>query len=272
MENNDTIIKIEELSTTYDNNPVLNDISFECKKNECVAIIGKSGCGKTTFLRSLNLLVVPEKGKIHIDDVSIDSAEMRSKIKLTRRVKTFDEAIMHNIELRETAFAVRKRVGFLAQSLDLFPHKTIRDNIAAAPQIVLNMPKTEADELAMKMLEKVSMPQKYAEFYPHQLSGGQKQRVAIARSLAMNPKIMLYDEPTSALDTSLIGEIADLMIQLKNEGQTQLVVTHSMQLIGMIATRVVKIEDGRIAFDTSPNEFFEQLHKERGHAVNAIFD
>lgn len=253
----DTIINIRNIHKQFGTNSVLKGISLDIPTGTCISVIGRSGCGKTTLLRCLNLLEMPNMGSLSIDGIQIDASVLRSKIRKSKKEKSFDEEIRHNTELRETAFEIRKRVGFLSQTLDLFPHKKILENIAVTPRILRNMPKSSADDLAMQMLEKVDMGN-FADRYPHQLSGGQKQRVAMARSLAMNPKIMLYDEPTSALDPSLISEIAELMQNLKSEGMTQLVVTHSMYLAKSVSDTILHIEAGQVMRHCEPEDFFSK--------------
>ncbi len=251
----DTIIKLKNINKNYAEHSVLKNINLEIRQGESISVIGKSGCGKTSLLRCLNLLEIPNSGTITIDGIEVDALFFRNLCQQTKPKKAFEDVIVHNQEFRDLAFEIRKRIGFLSQSLDLFPHKTILDNISIAPRIIRNMNKDEATELSISLLKKVGMIN-FTDRYPHQLSGGQKQRVAIARSLAMNPKVMLYDEPTSALDPSLITEIAELMLELKSEGMTQIVVTHSMYLAKAISDRILHLDAGKIVADCPPDSYF----------------
>lgn len=251
----DTIIKLKNINKNYAEHTVLKNINLEIRQGESISVIGKSGCGKTSLLRCLNLLEIPNSGTMVIDGIKVDALYFRNSCQQSKPKKAFEDVISHNQEFRDLAFEIRKRVGFLSQSLDLFPHKTILDNISLSPIIIRNMPKEAASELSISLLNKVGMSN-FTDRYPHQLSGGQKQRVAIARSLAMNPKVMLYDEPTSALDPSLISEIAELMLELKSEGMTQVVVTHSMYLAKAISDRILHLDAGSIVADSHPDLYF----------------
>ena len=243
----ENIIELTGIRKQYDNNLILNDLDFYAKKSEIVSIIGPSGSGKTTFLRCLNLLVLPGSGKMQIENVSIDfdKISVPSKIKNGNK-KRIDEANVNNKELRTATENLRKKIGFLSQYYDLFLHKTIRQGIAIAPRVVLNYSKADADKLTFEMLDKVSISHELADRYPHQISGGQRQRAAIARALAMKPDIMLYDEPTSAIDPSLIQDIADMMRQLKQEGMTQIIVTHSMKLARSVSDRILEMQNCKL--------------------------
>ncbi|MCI7107677.1 MAG: amino acid ABC transporter ATP-binding protein [Lachnospiraceae bacterium] len=210
---------------------VLNGITTEICEGEVVAIIGPSGCGKSTFLRSLNLLEVPTSGQILFEGTDLT-----------------DKSVDIN--------KVRQKIGMVFQQFNLFPNHTIKDNIALAPVTLGLMTKAEADRKAMELLERVGLPEK-ADSYPAMLSGGQKQRIAIARSLAMNPDVMLFDEPTSALDPEMVGEVLELMRELAADGMTMVVVTHEMGFAREVASRVMFINEGNIQEENTPKEFFD---------------
>lgn len=194
------MIKVENLTKSFGELEVLKGINQEIKDGEVVVVIGPSGSGKSTFLRCLNLLESPTSGKIFVDDEEITS----KKIDINK---------------------VREDMGMVFQSFNLFNNLNILDNITLAPTLVKKMEKTKAEEKARELLARVGLPDK-AEAFPKSLSGGQKQRIAIARALAMNPKVMLFDEPTSALDPEMVGEVLDIMKDLAREGMTMVVVTH----------------------------------------------
>jgi polar amino acid transport system ATP-binding protein len=215
----------------------LDKVSCQIKAGEVVVVIGPSGSGKSTFIRCLNHLETPEKGHIIIDGIDI----LNSKTNINK---------------------VRAEVGMVFQSFNLFPHKTVKDNITLAQQVVRKRPKTEATEKAYTLLNKVGIKDK-ADVYPDQLSGGQQQRVAIARALAMDPKVMLFDEPTSALDPEMIGEVLDVMKNLAQEGMTMVVVTHEMGFAREVADRVIFMDYGAIVEEGSPEHFFQKPTHER---------
>lgn len=226
----DVLIRIEDVHKIFGELHALNGISGEIKRGEVVVIIGPSGSGKSTLLRSLNLLEVPSKGHIYFDGVDITD----KKVDINKH---------------------RQKMGMVFQHFNLFPHKTILQNITLAPVKLLKKEKKEAEEEAMKLLERVGLEGK-ANAYPSQLSGGQKQRIAIVRSLAMKPDVMLFDEPTSALDPEMVGEVLDLMKQLAKEGMTMVVVTHEMGFAREVGTRVVFMDEGQIKEEGEPEEFF----------------
>lgn len=236
-DNKDTMIQVKDLHKSFGKNNVLNGISTDIKKGEVVVVIGPSGSGKSTFLRSLNLLEQPTSGSIIFDGDEITDPKT-------------------NIDLH------RQKMGMVFQHFNLFPHKTIRENITLAPVILKKMTKEEADKKADELLERVGLADK-ANAYPEQLSGGQKQRIAIVRSLAMDPEVMLFDEPTSALDPEMVGEVLDLMKQLAREGMTMVVVTHEMGFAREVGTRVVFIDEGKIKEQAEPEEFFSNPKDER---------
>ncbi|MEA1911575.1 MAG: amino acid ABC transporter ATP-binding protein [Spirochaetota bacterium] len=227
------MIKVENLYKTF-HTPhdvhALVDVSAEVKEGEVVVVIGPSGSGKSTFLRSLNCLEEVDSGQIVIDGIEV------------RHKKT-------NIN------KIREEVGMVFQSFNLYPHKTVLQNVTIAQEKVRKRSKKEAEKIALALLEKVGISDK-ASAYPENLSGGQMQRVAIARSLAMNPKVMLFDEPTSALDPEMIGEVLDVMKTLAKEGMTMIVVTHEMGFAKEVADRVIFMDFGKIVEVGTPEHFF----------------
>ena len=216
---------------------VLKDINLRVQKGERIVIAGPSGSGKSTMIRCINALEEHQKGKIIVDG-----------IELTNDLKKVDE--------------VRKEVGMVFQHFNLFPHLTIMENLTLGPIWVRKMPKAEANEIAMTYLERVKIPEQ-ANKYPGQLSGGQQQRVAIARSLCMNPHIMLFDEPTSALDPEMVKEVLEVMIGLAESGMTMLCVTHEMGFARQVANRVIFMDQGQIIEQNEPEEFFLHPQHER---------
>jgi general L-amino acid transport system ATP-binding protein len=233
----ETTIKIVDMNKWYGTFHVLKDINLEVKKGERIVICGPSGSGKSTLIRCINALEEHQAGHIFVDD-----------IELTNNLKNID--------------AVRREVGMCFQHFNLFPHLTVMENCTLAPIWVKKTSKKEAEEIAMQFLERVKIPEQ-ANKYPGQLSGGQQQRVAIARSLCMNPKIMLFDEPTSALDPEMIKEVLDTMVELAQEGMTMLCVTHEMGFAKTVANRVIFMDEGQIIEQNEPNEFFDNPQHER---------
>ena len=234
----ETLLKIENLKKSFGNLEVLKGISTEIRKGEVVVMIGPSGGGKSTFLRCMNLLEQPTEGSIIFDGIDIVSADEKVKNR------------------------VRSEMGMVFQHFNLFPHLTILDNITLSPRLVRRWPREKAEKKAMELLEVVGLAEK-AKAYPQQLSGGQKQRVAIVRSLAMEPKVMLFDEPTSALDPEMVGEVLDVMKDLAKNGMTMVVVTHEMRFAHDVAPRVLFLEGGRIAAEGTPAEIFDARHDGR---------
>ncbi|HHK75184.1 MAG TPA: amino acid ABC transporter ATP-binding protein [Rhizobiales bacterium] len=230
-------IELIGMNKWYGDFHVLRDINLKVKHGERIVICGPSGSGKSTMIRCINRLEEHQKGKIIVDG-----------IELTNDLKKIDE--------------IRREVGMVFQHFNLFPHLTVKQNCTLAPIWVRKMPKAEADEIAMKYLERVKIPEQ-ADKYPGQLSGGQQQRVAIARSLCMNPKIMLFDEPTSALDPEMIKEVLDVMVTLAHEGMTMLVVTHEMGFAREVANRVIFMDAGQIVEENEPEEFFSNPQSDR---------
>lgn len=227
----DTLIKVEDLHKIFGELHAINGVSEEIKEGEVVVIVGPSGSGKSTFLRSLNLLEEPDRGHVYFEGVDITD----KKVDINKH---------------------RQKMGMVFQHFNLFPHKTILDNITMAPIKLLGKSKEEAEKRAMELLELVGLEAK-AKAYPSQLSGGQKQRIAIVRSLAMNPEVMLFDEPTSALDPEMVGEVLELMKRLAQDGMTMVVVTHEMGFAKEVATRVIFMDEGQIKEQGDPKEFFE---------------
>lgn len=228
--NTEVLIKVENLQKQFDDNMVLDGISTEIHKGEVVAVIGPSGSGKSTFLRSLNLLEKPTGGKIFFENVDITDP----KVDINRH---------------------RQKIGMVFQQFNLFPHKTVKENIMLAPVTLKLMSQEEASQKADELLRRVGLPDK-ADAYPGSLSGGQKQRIAIARALAMNPDVMLFDEPTSALDPEMVGEVLEIMRELALTGMTMVVVTHEMGFAREVAGRVLFVDGGNIQEDAAPEEFF----------------
>ena len=231
------IIEIIGMHKWFDDFHVLKDINLEVRPQEKIVVCGPSGSGKSTVIRCINRLEEHQRGKIIVNGTE-----------LTRDLK--------NIE------RVRTEVGMVFQHFNLFPHLTILDNLTVGPIWVRKMPKKEAEELAMHYLEIVKIPEQ-AQKYPGQVSGGQQQRVAIARSLCMKPKIMLFDEPTSALDPEMIKEVLDVMVDLAKQGMTMIVVTHEMGFAKEVADRVIFMDFGEIVEENEPFEFFDNPKHER---------
>lgn len=230
--NDKCLIKTENLCKYFDNGKVkaLDGISMEIDKGEVVVIIGPSGSGKSTLLRSLNLLEIPTSGHIYFEGDDIT-----------------DRKVDLNLH--------RQKMGMVFQSFNLFPHMTVKKNLTLGPTKLLGMSQEEADRKAMELLERIGLPDK-ADSYPNQLSGGQKQRIAIARSLAMNPDVILFDEPTSALDPEMVGEVLELMRELAKSGMTMAVVTHEMGFAREVGTRILFFDEGRIQEEGTPEQFF----------------
>jgi len=231
------VIRLTEVNKWYGQFHVLTDINLSVKLGEKIVICGPSGSGKSTLIRCINRLEEHQQGEIKVEDVV-----------LTNDVK--------NIE------AIRREVGMVFQSFNLFPHLTILENLTLAPIWVKKMPKKEAEEVAMSLLKRVRIPEQ-AMKYPGQLSGGQQQRVAIARALCMRPKIMLFDEPTSALDPEMVKEVLDVMVELAREGMTMICVTHEMGFARAVADRVIFMDRGEIVEQNEPEEFFARPQNER---------
>lgn len=235
----DCIIQVKALVKTYNHGGVvaLNHCSLNVKKGQVIAVIGPSGSGKSTMLRSLNLLEEPTDGKIYFNGVDLTS----KKIDLN----------LH-----------RQKMGMVFQHFNLFPHKTVLENIMLAPVTLQLKPEDEIKHMALQLLDRVGLLDK-ADEYPNMLSGGQKQRIAIVRALAMEPEVMLFDEPTSALDPEMVGEVLDVMKELAKEGMTMIVVTHEMAFAREVADEIIFMADGEIVEKGTPEEIFDHPQMER---------
>jgi ABC-type polar amino acid transport system ATPase subunit len=224
------VIRVNNLHKHFKKLHVLKGINEHIQKGEVVVVIGPSGSGKSTFLRCLNLLEIPTDGEIVFEGNSITDK---------------------NVDINK----LREKMGMVFQQFNLFPHKTVLENITIAPIKVKNKTKEEAEAIAFKLLKKIGLEEK-ANSYPSQLSGGQKQRIAIARALAMEPDVMLFDEPTSALDPEMVGEVLNVMKELASEGMTMVVVTHEMGFAREVGDRVIFMDNGNILEEGTPEEIF----------------
>ncbi len=233
----EVIIELNKVNKWYGDFHVLKDINLEVRKGERIVVCGPSGSGKSTLIRCINRLEEHQQGDIIVDNMILD-----------KNLKNIDH--------------IRSEVGMVFQSFNLFPHLSILENLTLGPIWVRKVPKAEAIEAAMLYLERVKIPEQ-ADKFPGQLSGGQQQRVAIARSLCMNPKIMLFDEPTSALDPEMIKEVLDVMVELAATGMTMIVVTHEMGFAKTVADRVIFMDEGNIVEQNEPFEFFNNPQHER---------
>lgn len=231
------MIEVKNLNKSFGDHVVLNGVTETIQKGEKVVIIGPSGSGKSTFLRCLNLMETPTSGEIWFEGENITDKKTN---------------INH----------IRQKMGMVFQQFNLFPHLTVKENIMLAPVKLKLMSQEEASMKADQLLERVGLPDK-ADAYPKKLSGGQKQRIAIARTLAMNPDVILFDEPTSALDPEMVGEVLELMKELADDGMTMVVVTHEMGFAREVATRVLFMDSGNIKEQNPPKEFFENPQNER---------
>ena len=231
------ILRIQNLSKRYGDMPVLDRVDLSVKKGEVVVIVGPSGCGKSTFLRCMNALEEIQEGKVLLDGELINPC--RGKLNL-----------------------VRQRIGMVFQSYELFPHKTVLQNMTLAPVRVKKKDRREAEEEAREMLERVGLLSR-KDSYPRQLSGGQKQRVAIVRALMMHPEVLLLDEITAALDPEMVREVLEVVIALAREGRTMVIVTHEMAFARAVADRMIFIDGGRIIEEGDPESFFEHPQTER---------
>ena len=241
------MITVKNLSKSFGDLEVLKQIDYHVERGECVVVIGPSGSGKSTFLRCLNRLEEPTGGEIIFDGQNI-------------------------LDKKSDINKIRQKLGMVFQHFNLFPHLTVKENITLAPTKLGLMSASEADKTAMELLERVGLAEK-ADVYPVQLSGGQKQRVAIARSLAMKPKAMLFDEPTSALDPEMVGEVLDVMRSLAREGMTMVIVTHEMGFAREVADRVIFMSDGVITEEGTPEQIFDTPQQERTKAfLNATLN
>ncbi|MFQ3542599.1 amino acid ABC transporter ATP-binding protein [Halobacillus rhizosphaerae] len=234
------MVRVDKLNKSFGDLHVLKDIDFNVDESEVVVLIGASGSGKSTMLRCINFLEMKNSGDIYIKGKEVDPK-------------------------KDDLNKVRQKVGMVFQHFNLFPHKSVLENVIEAPMQVKGLAKAEAAKEGRELLEKVGLGDK-ADDYPSRLSGGQKQRVAIARALAMKPEVMLFDEPTSALDPELVGEVLQTMKRLAQEGMTMIVVTHEMGFAREVADRVVYMHDGKIVETGAPNEIFDHPKEERTQA------
>ena len=242
----DSLLEIRNLTKRYGENAVLRDLSFTVRRGEVIVVLGPSGCGKSTLLRCINALEPIQGGEILLGGEVID----RSPAGLP---------------------ALRRRIGMVFQSYELFPHMTVMENILLAPCKVLGTKKEDAKAEAEALLRRVGLWEK-RDSYPRELSGGQKQRVAIVRALCMHPEILLFDEVTAALDPEMVREVLDVMLGLAREGKTMIIVTHEMQFARAIANRVLFLEDGKIAEEAAPEEFFTAPKTERAKKFLKTFE
>ena len=271
------IIQVNQLYKHFGKNDVLNGVNFTVNKGDVISIIGPSGCGKSTLLRCINRLEKPSGGEIlfngeplfknsrffmkkqlaKLDKGSEEYKSLKKEIALKKK----EEVKLENKILKELN-KHRKRIGMVFQNFNLFPHRTVIENITMGPISLNKIPKEQAEEQAMQLLEKVGLKEK-AYCYPNTLSGGQKQRIAIVRALAMNPEIMLFDEPTSALDPEMVGEVLNVIADLAKSGITMLVVTHEMGFAKNVSNKTVFMADGLICEEGSPSEIFNNPKHER---------
>lgn len=233
----DKLLEVKNLKKSFGDHLVLNDINTSINKSDVLCLVGPSGGGKSTFLRTLNLLETPTSGHIIFDGIDITTKDVN-----------IDE--------------IRKKIGMVFQHFNLFPHLTITQNMTLAPIKILKMSETDAINKAHKLLDRVGLIDK-KDTYPNMLSGGQKQRVAIVRSLMMNPEVMLFDEPTSALDPEMVGEVLDVMKELAREKMTMVVVTHEMGFAREVANRIAFLDGGQFVYENSPENFFKNPDNER---------
>ncbi|MBE5907723.1 MAG: amino acid ABC transporter ATP-binding protein [Lachnospiraceae bacterium] len=242
----ETILKIDHLQKQFDSHVILKDVSLSVKKGEVIVIIGPSGCGKSTFLRCINGLEDIQSGDILLENRSI---------------------VGNTTQIQKE----RQRIGMVFQSYDLFPHKTVLDNVTFAPRKVQKRDKAEVEKEGLQLLDRVGLASKQ-NAYPRQLSGGQKQRVAIVRALAMHPEILLFDEVTAALDPEMVHEVLETMLELARSGNTMLIVTHEMSFARAVADRIVFLDEGGIVEEGTPEEFFEHPKTDRAKKFLQSFE
>lgn len=240
-----TILKLDQITKSYDNQIIFSNLSLEIKKGEVVVVLGPSGCGKSTLLRCMNGLESIQAGEILLEDEVISNQHKK----------------MH---------LVRQKIGMVFQSYELFPHLNVLQNITLGPIKAQNRDKVEVVKEAEKLLERVGLLEK-KNAYPHQLSGGQKQRVAIVRALCMKPEILLFDEVTAALDPEMVREVLDVMLSLAKEGSTMVIVTHEMQFARAIADRIIFLDEGQIIEESDPETFFTNPKTNRAKQFLNLF-
>lgn len=240
------ILKVEHIYKKFEDLSVLEDISLTVHEGEIIVIVGPSGCGKSTFLRCLNGLEETSEGHIFLDGEAVNP-------------------------LSKDITAIRQKIGMVFQSYDLFPHKTIFENVIMAPVLVQKRKKDEVKAEALKLLERVGLSSKINNF-PRQLSGGQKQRVAIVRALIMHPEVLLFDEVTAALDPEMVREVLDVMLDLAKQKRTMLIVTHEMAFARAVADRVIFLDGGHIVEDSDPKQFFDSPGTERARKFLSTFE
>jgi len=244
----DAVLSVEDIHKTFGEVEVLRGISLTAQTGDVIAILGSSGSGKSTFLRCLNFLETPTSGRIHLH-----GDEIRTRKDRTGSLVPVDQGQLTRL---------RARVGMVFQQFNLWPHMTVLANLIEAPRRVRGMGKAEAIEKAEALLEKVGLAER-RHYYPAHLSGGQQQRAAIARTLAMDPELILFDEPTSALDPELVGEVLSVMESLASEGRTMLIVTHEMAFARDVSTRTLFLHEGRVEEEGAPDELFSHPKSER---------
>jgi general L-amino acid transport system ATP-binding protein len=237
IKNEKPVISLKGVNKWYGDFQALKDINLEINPKEKIVIGGPSGSGKSTLIRCLNRLEAHQEGQIHVTDIELHET-------------------MKDIDI------IRQDIGMVFQSFNLFPHLTVLENCMAGPNWVRGIDQNEAKERAMALLKQVKIPEQ-ADKYPEQLSGGQQQRVAIARSLCMEPKVMLFDEPTSALDPEMVSEVLETMIELAKSGMTMICVTHEMGFARQVADRIIFMDGGEIVEQNTPEEFFNNPQNER---------
>lgn len=242
---NEPLLQIDHLTKAYGQNTILKDVSFSVGQGEVVVIIGPSGCGKSTLLRCINALEPIQGGQVRLNGQVIGQGA-------------------------KDLPALRRRIGMVFQSYELFPHLTVLENILLAPTKVQKRPRAEVQQEAEALLDRVGLLAK-RNSYPRELSGGQKQRVAIVRALCMHPEILLFDEVTAALDPEMVREVLDVMLDLAREGKTMVIVTHEMQFARAIASRVLFLDDGRIVEEAPPADFFDHPQTERAQRFLRTF-
>ena len=247
MPSNDPVVSVENLHKSFHHHHVLRGVDLQIDARELTVLIGPSGCGKSTFLRCLNCLETMDQGKIAIGGITLARPHQHAPL---------------GADFHQKTRTLRRHVGMVFQSFNLFPHLTVLENITTAPVVVKGVPEEQARHKAHELLHKVGLST-HAQHYPSQLSGGQQQRAAIARALAMEPNVMLYDEPTSALDPGLVEEVLNVMKALDDEGMAQIVVTHEMRFARDVADKVVYFDGGNIVDSGPPEKMFSSPQDER---------